>query len=49
MRKGGKKSFKGTERLQHESIQDIKPHYKPTETFQYSYFNSTNSYHTPAA
>ena len=31
--------FKG-ERLKNESVLDIKTHYKPTETFQYTYFNS---------
>ena len=31
--------FKG-ERLKKESILDIKTHYKPTETFQCSHFNS---------
>ena len=31
--------FKG-ERLKKESILDIKTHYKPTETFQYTHFNS---------
>ena len=31
--------FKG-ERLKNESILDIKTHYKPTETFQFIYFNS---------
>ena len=31
--------FKG-ERLKNESILDIKLHYKPTETFQYTHFNS---------
>ena len=28
------------ERLKNESILDIKTHYKPTETFQYTHFNS---------
>ena len=32
-------AFKG-ERLKNESILDIKTHYKPTETFQYTHFNS---------
>ena len=31
--------FKG-ERLKNESILDIKTHYKPTNTFQYTHFNS---------
>ena len=31
--------FKG-ERFKNESILDIKTHYKPTETFQYTHFNS---------
>ena len=31
--------FKG-ERLKKESILDNKTHYKPTETFQYTHFNS---------
>ena len=31
--------FKGV-RLKNESILDIKTHYKPTETFQYTHFNS---------
>ena len=31
--------FKG-ERFQSESILDIKTHYKPTETFQYTHFTS---------
>ena len=31
--------FKG-ERLKKESILDIKTHYKPTETFQYTHLNS---------
>ena len=31
--------FKG-ERLKQESILDIKTRYKPTETFQYTHFNS---------
>jgi len=31
--------FKG-EKLKKESILDIKAHYKPTETFQYTHFNS---------
>ena len=31
--------FKG-ERLKNESILDIKTHHKPTETFQYTHFNS---------
>ena len=31
--------FKG-ERLKKESILNIKTHYKPTETFQYTHFNS---------
>ena len=31
--------FKG-ERLKKESILDIKTHYKPTKTFQYTHFNS---------
>ena len=34
--------FKG-ERLKKESILDIKTHYKPTETFQYTHFNSCHS------
>ncbi|XP_068704894.1 uncharacterized protein [Montipora foliosa] len=34
--------FKG-ERLKNESILDIKTHYKPTETFQYTHFNSCHS------
>ena len=33
--------FKG-ERLKKESILDIKTHYKPTETFQYTHFNSSH-------
>ena len=37
--------FKG-ERLKNESILDIKTHYKPTETFQYTHFNS---WHPPGA
>ena len=31
--------FKG-ERLKNESILDINTHYKPTETFQFTHFNS---------
>ena len=34
--------FKG-ERVKKESILDIKTHYKPTETFQYTHFNSCHT------
>ena len=34
--------FKG-ERLKKESILDVKTHHKPTETFQYTHFNSCHS------